>query len=143
MHASHGLSLFAIRIERIIGILSLLSNLHIPGIVVCLSQQWQMDSEGWGYILSSIERHMCVPIIFTLIIPCFVSFWAIVTIVSKHLLWILFASSYDLNMFPIYVLLYLGNWMQEGFSILSLNYFRWKFWAEVCFPLPTGFISFG
>lgn len=39
MHISHSLSLFAIGIKGIIGFLSLLNDIHIPGIILCLLQQ--------------------------------------------------------------------------------------------------------
>lgn len=97
MRITDSLSLFAVGIKGIVGFLSLLNDIHTPGIIICLLQQWQMNSEGWGAALSSIKMYMCISIIFTLISHSFVSFWNIATIISKHVLCILFASSNDLN----------------------------------------------
>lgn len=43
---AHSMTLFAIGIKKIKGILFVLSNIHIPDIVVSLSQKWQVDWEG-------------------------------------------------------------------------------------------------
>lgn len=109
---SHGMSLFAVGIKGIKSILLVLSDIHIPGIVMCLSQKWQVDWEGWWCMLNSIKRDLCIFTIFTLIIPSLVSVSGTTTIISKHILWMLFASSYDLNVFPGYILLSLGNRIQ-------------------------------
>lgn len=39
MHITDSLSLFAVGIKGIVGFLSLLNDIHTPGIIICLLQQ--------------------------------------------------------------------------------------------------------